>query len=551
MLRRLLAFLVPFTMLTALFGACGSRDPHGAEEETELTERTGDFRMKALSYPGEVLADIAPDEESAFAARASGSGYTGMRNREGTSIILSPHFTLSGPAGGIPVYATPVYIGGTGSGALHSFASVDVEFGKEESFALTLIPAGGISGGSISLFGPENGGEAVTKKDAVELRIGRYGVYTLIFGMDQEHGFTLFVRPYADEEEEIASLRSELGYEHVTVLEPGLHRETHMSFGTDGGVIYMKAGAVLCPDHALDILSDADAAEKREEGAVGENALGLNRYPVINAFGKQDVRILGRGTVDMTGLDWHERRGAVFSLCSGVTLSDLILINPSEWATIFYRCENVRVRRCMVLGWKTNSDGFAVCNSRDVEILDSFARTGDDLFEVKTLGGPEEATAEDVVFSRCQAWGGKARCYGVTGETERDIRHVEFRDSAVIIRDATWDNDRIGSLVIIRETGSGRIRDITFRNIVVGYDAGRAVNCAVCSASLSGSEITGIVFDGVEYRAEMESRCMNNLGAGNVMDVTFRNVTANGEKISPANLGRKVLTDSPGLCRAE
>lgn len=90
-----------------------------------------------------------------------------------------------------------------------------------------------------------------------------------------------------------------------------------------------------------------------------------------------------------------------------------------------------------------------------------------------------------------------------------------------------------------------------FRNIVVGYDAGRAVNCAVYSASLSGSEISGIVFDGVEYRAEMESRCMNNLGAGNVMDVTFRNVTANGEKISPANLGRKVLTDSPGLCRAE
>ncbi|MBO4407166.1 MAG: hypothetical protein J5849_05645, partial [Clostridia bacterium] len=395
-----------------------------------------------------------------------------------------------------------------------------------------------------------DGGEIDAGDGAITLRLRKYGVYTLLFGTDQEHAFTLFVRPFSDEEKEIAALRAELGEENVRVLEPGIHTDAHLSFDRDGSVLYMKAGAILLPEHTLDILSDKDAAEKSEEGALAENALGLNRYPVINACGKKDVRVLGRGTVDMTGLDWHERRGAVFSLCDGVELSDLIVINPCEWATIFYRSENVSVRRCAVFGWKTNSDAFAVCNSRNARVTDSFARSGDDLFEVKTLGGPEDASAGNVTFARCQAWGGKARCFGVTGEIEREIDGVLFEDSAVLVRDATWDNDRIGSLVVIRETGTGEVKNVIFRNMTVWYDAGRAINCAVYAPEIAGSRIFA-VFEKIVCRAGMEARCEGRTDGGNAMEIVFRKVTVNGERITKENLGEKVLLDDPAIARAE
>ena len=66
-----------------------------------------------------------------------------------------------------------------------------------------------------------------------------------------------------------------------------------------------------------------------------------------------------------------------------------------------------------------NSDAFAICNSIDVQVTDCFARTGDDMFEVKTLGGVDTAVSRDITFRRCQAWGSKARCFGIIGEIEK------------------------------------------------------------------------------------------------------------------------------------
>ena len=299
-------------------------------------------------------------------------------------------------------------------------------------------------------------------------------------------------------------------------------------------VIYLKAGAILLPKHTIDIMDDDAASKETEFGAKETNELGLNRYPVINGYAHDNLVIAGRGTVDMTQLDWHERRGIVFSLCNGVTMDGVIIINPCEWSFITYRCEDVTVTQSAVLGYRTNSDAFAICNSIDVKVTDCFARTGDDMFEVKTLGGVDTAVSRNITFSRCQAWGSKARCFGIIGEIEKDVSDIVFEDSIVIFRDATWDNNRIGSLVVLRECGTGNVSGVTFRNISVHHDSGRAINVGVYTRGLKEGTMENLTFENVSYNADMVSQVRRN--DGKPLKITLDGVIANGSELNWLNV---------------
>ena len=554
MIKRTVSLLLAAALFFLLFPGCGQEKAAGEEKEgTGMAARESkEFLLSAFTYPEEVLYPLPASDGgkalSELLRRTVKSGYGGMKHQEGTSLVHSPYFSLTAEGVEVPVYAAPVYIATGNRGALHSFASVDLAFGKEKEAVFILT---GLSGTDLSephLFSSDEKARVELKDGAAEITLTGFGTYTLLFHDDQESAFTLFVRPYADEEEEIARLRETRGEDKVRVFEPGLHEITYELWDEDDVVFYLKSGAVLLPKHTFDMDSDEDIAGKREERDPEYEASGVTRFPVMAAFQKKGLRLLGRGTIDMTGMDWHERCGPTFAACEDILVEDLIVVNAAEWSLIVSDCRDAVIRRCAVFGFRTNSDAFAVASSEQVTVTDSFARTGDDMFQVKNTGGRE---TKNVLFTRCQAWGSKARCYGVTGEVMGDISDVTFEKSFVIWRDAIWDNDRIGSLVVIRETGTGKIENILFRDIEVWYDAGRAVNCVVYSPEIAGSEALGVVFENVTYRAKMESQCMINAGEGNRMDVLFKNVTANGERITPENLAKKVLSDAPGLCRAE
>lgn len=510
------------------------------------------YRIRSLTYPSSAVQTLEQRNLTAesFVQRTTGSGYDGQTHRAGTNLVVSPYYTATADNLAVPVYATPVYVATGNKGALHSFASIDVEFADHARVAIQLDVSSRIACSSVQVFSA-NGTTAAVHNNRITMNVTAHGVYTLVLNDSQDTAFTLFVREYADEEAEIAAYRRQYGEDKVLVYEPGLHPIDYLLLMKNDMVLYLKAGAILLPKHTFDIRSDIQASTLSEGTASYCNALGLNRFPVVNGFQSSNLRIAGRGTVDMTGMDWHERRGIVFSLCNNVTIEGVILVNPAEWALITYRCSNVRISQCAVLGYRTNSDAFAICNSVDVQVTDCFARTGDDMFEVKTLGGPSDAVSRNITYSRCQAWGSKARCFGIIGEIERDVSDVLFEDSTVIWRDAIWDNDRIGSLVVIREVGQGIVQDITFRNIQIHQDKGRAINCVVYTPGLAGSRMNGILFENIRYTAGMPSQCKLNSGSGNQMKVTLKNVTANGEKVTSGNLHELFLQDQNGLIAVE
>lgn len=554
MKKRFIFPLLAACLTALLLAACIPAENPGEEESTvnnTVPAAPDGYAVVPLRYPESAVQTLAERgiSLSSLCGRAAGeTSYSGNRHYTGTNLVVSPYFTASVDDVAVPVYAAPVYVATGSYGALHSFASVDVDFGDHTSVLLKLTVDNSVPVTSAQVFSNEEA-QLACSQQGVRLTVRTHGVYTIVLNDSQDYAFTLFVRTYQDEDAEIAAYRAQYGEDHVKVMEPGVHEIDYLLMTQDHSVLYLKAGAILLPKHTMDVMDDTAAASAAEFGAKETNGLGLNRYPVINGYRREDITIAGRGTVDMTQLDWHERRGIVFSLCSTVSVDGVILVNPCEWALITYRCEDVSVTQSAVLGYRTNSDAFAICNSVDVTVTDCFARTGDDMFEVKTLGGEETAVSRNITFRRCQAWGSKARCFGVIGEMERDISNILFEDGIVIFRDAVWDNNRIGSLVVLRECGSGVVDSVTFRNITIHEDAGRAINVGVYSADLTDSRMTNIVFENIQYHAQMKSQIRMNRGS--TLSVLLRNVAADDVPLTRSNLEEYFYWDQPGLILVE
>ena len=501
--------------------------------ENTVPEDTGNG-IAPLRYPDEVVQRDESFSVSDFSARAAGeTSYVGNGHYDGTSLIVSPFYTGTVNKMELPVYATPVYVADGNYGVLHSYASVNVDFTKNQTATITLTPVGKTPLKSAQLFS-QGEGKLLVANGELTLKVKEHGVYTIVVNDSQSYAITVFVRTWENEDAAIAQYREQYGEENVIVYEPGLHEIDYIWLQKSNMVLYLKAGAVLLPKHTFDIQSDSAASNMAEFGAQESNGIGLNRYPVVNGYACENLIIAGRGTVDMTQLDWHERRGIVFTQCTGVTMDGVIMLNPCEWAFITYRCTDVNVTQSAVFGYRTNSDAFAICNSINVNVSDCFARTGDDMFEVKALGGVYGAVSKDITFSRCTAWGSKARCFGVIAEIEKDVTNILFEDGIVIFRDAIWDNNRLGSLVVLRECGSGNVDGVTFRNILIHYDYGRPINVGVYSDNLTGGSIKNVVFENITYRSAMKGqiRCLN----GGQLQITFKNISANGNILDDSNM---------------
>ena len=480
------------------------------------------------------------------------ASYVGNAGWNVSSIAVSPDYTMAVNGVDVPVYCTPVYVSAGKCGALQSFATIDV---SGENFNLSVtIKANGFTFS-----------KAIVKPDRLEVipntsgqtitgTIQKYGNYTFLVcdsnGVaSQQHALTLAVRAYADEEAEIAEYKAKYGAGNVTVYNAGTHMVDYIHIKDSNNLIYLRRGSLLVMKHSIDINSDSDNQNKSEPGAKSSNGWGLNRYPVITVNNKNNIRIIGRGTIDGGQLDWHERRGIMASNCDGFIIDGINIVNFPEWGIITYICKNVSIKNVLIFGFKTNSDAFALCNTQNADVTNCFARSGDDMFEVKTLGSGNmgKDVSKNICYTDCVAWGSKARAFGITGEVEQNISDVTFRNCAVIFRDAVWDNSRLGSLVIIVETGGGNISNVTFENIEIYDDAGRAINISNLKSSGANNKISDIVFRNVNYHSVAKNRMGTNKSGSNSIIATFQNVTANSDKITQDNFAAYMLFSGPNI----
>ena len=505
-------------------------------------------KIVPVVYPDTAVKTIAGlgfTENEYVNVKRGDFSYEGNSGHPEATVVVSPHFSLDIEGVQVPVYATVVYIGENSDCALHSYAIAETDsFDDGLNVKISLLAS---NHDSVVVLPKEPQVSADMKNGFVTAEITAPGDYTFVFCdhkgvVDQYHSVTLFIRGYREEDEEIKYLKDKLGSENVMVFDAGVRFFNHIEIEKDDSVLYFRRGSLLIargnPEY-----SDNDSYI--EEGAQEKTGWGFTRYPLISANGKRNIRIAGNGTIDAGQLGWHERRGVVLHDCSRFKISGLTILNVPEWAMILYCCDDFHISDVRVFGYKTNSDGIAVCNSSNAEVSGCFSRSGDDLFEVKTFkGGPKCLAAENIIFRNCIAWAGKARCFGVIAELHRNVNNVIFKDCSVIVRDATWDDHILGSLVIICSEGSGKISGITFENIDIWQDHGRAINIVNTDEKQDERIVEKIVFRNIKYKSVLPDIFIAGERGRNRIEAEFIGLIRNGSAVTRENIGEHVIMDT-------
>ena len=396
-----------FALFLAFFSAFNIFDgpnevPHSGSKEV----------FEYLEYPEEAIKSLSSVglTTTSFTKRADDDGDELYVNAQGyqdiNGIIKSPYFTVHVEETCIPVYATTVFVGNTQKGALHSFCEVYVDTSKNFELSFQLNTHGFMIN-NVTILPRTLDFKPIYQNTVLNGKITQLGTYTFVFNNDdQEHGFTIFVRELVDEDAEIRKYQ-EQGYNVVTV-EKGFHNSDAFFdlYGSNNTVFYLKRGAYLLSKHTYDITSDNDnynntSKQDTDLMNAGHLPMGLNRCPYLNLTGCNNVKIVGSGVVDLSHLDRAERRGIVIAYANNIEISGVKFINSPEWTFITYDSENITIKDVDIFGYRQNSDAFAICNTRNATIDNSFCRSGDDLFDVKAAGGREEAISQNVTFTNC------------------------------------------------------------------------------------------------------------------------------------------------------
>ena len=222
----------------------------------------------------------------------------------------------------------------------------------------------------------------------------------------------------------------------VIYFGPGVHRP---------GIIELKSGQVLYAD----------------AGAVVHTA--------IIAENQDNIRVLGHGILDNSEFHRTGEKGQhanscmVLKKCRNVEVRGVIFKDACAWTLTAWGCENIIIDNAKAIGmWRYNSDGFDMCNSRNVVISNCFVRAFDDCIVLKGFPGYNYMNVENIIVSGCVIWCDWGRGLEIGAETcAKEYRNILFEDCD-LIHSAHMAMD-------IQNSGNAHVHDVLFDNIRVEY----------------------------------------------------------------------------------
>lgn len=252
---------------------------------------------------------------------------------------------------------------------------------------------------------------------------------------------------------------------------PGEHTVSRLVVRS-GQTLYLAPGAVLY-------------------GEMFQQKKGGPFSPVVSLIG-DNIKVCGRGIIDGS-LCETLTTNLLFVKGRNITIEGITLRDASVWTIPVKDAENVLIDRVKILGYRANSDGIDICNSRNVTIRNCFIRTLDDLIVVKTTrtGGP----AEHIHAYGNILWNEVAHALSIGAEINQDITDVVFEDNDII-----HDKGREWSLRVYH-CDNGRVKDVVFRNLRIGESRNLIslwINKAIWSTSEERGRIENVVFEDIQ-----------------------------------------------------
>jgi len=306
---------------------------------------------------------------------------------------------------------------------------------------------------------------------------------------------------------------------NVIFYGPGLHELTSLVVG-DNKTLYVAGGAIVRTVIGKEEKFDVEPA-------------GIRNYPPSIILAGRNVKLKGRGIIDAGLLPTHSRN-MVFSSGNGLSLEGVILRNTSAWTMHVYKAANVSIDNIKILGYRANSDGIDISNSRNVVVNNCFVRTNDDLVVVKSWEG--QGRSEHIIVQNCVLWNQLAHALSLGAELREDVNDVVFKNCDII-----HDTGREWSLRIFH-SDSSRISNIVFQNIRI-EESHRFISLwtgkNVHSSQKKYGTIENVTFKDIKVTGQPLS--IELIGGDNdhsIKNVVFKNVTVNNKPLNNAGVGQ-------------
>ena len=308
------------------------------------------------------------------------------------------------------------------------------------------------------------------------------------------------------------------GDPNVIYFGPGIHEVSHLVV-SNNQTVYVAGGAVvqgvIRPDEKFRISSYS----------------GLRTYSPTFVLKGTNITFRGRGIVDGSRCTTHARNLVVVQ-GKDVTLEGVILRDSSTWNVPIRQSDRVRVRNLKLLGYRANSDGIDICNSRDVTVEGCFIRTLDDLIVVKTDQGQGEARR--IVARDCVLWNEVAHALSIGAELRENVDEVLFTNCDVI-----HDKGREWTLRVYH-CDSARIRNVRFENLRI-EESPRLISLWIDKAfwtrDAERGHIDGVHFKNIRAKADplrVEFKGFDETHA--VENVVLEDVVVNGRPLAGADV---------------
>ncbi|MCG1037434.1 glycosyl hydrolase family 28 protein [Polaribacter sargassicola] len=284
----------------------------------------------------------------------------------------------------------------------------------------------------------------------------------------------------------------------VMYFGPGLHEVTHIKI-PENTTVYIAGGAY--------IKAIVDAEEQPIEKMISQNLT-----PPTFFMEGENITIRGRGIIDQAAIPKKKRRYTIFAQHSkNINIEGVTILDPSHWTIPLQATDDIHVDNIKILGWRGNSDGVDISNSRNALVENCFMRTLDDAVVIKSFKGKGEV--KNIHTRKCVIWNELAHSLSIGAEIQENVTNVIFEDCDVI-----HDKGRETALRVYH-CDDALISDVIFRDIRI-EEARRLISCWI----------------GKTRWTESEER-------GNVRNVIFKDIVATSAPIDTTLTGFQDGTD--------
>lgn len=295
----------------------------------------------------------------------------------------------------------------------------------------------------------------------------------------------------------------------VIFFGPGIHEVSNMIIG-DNKTLYIAGGAIV-----RGIITP-------EEKYTISSYSGQRVYsPTFDLQGR-NITIRGRGIIDGSRCPTHARN-MIFVHGNNIKIEGVILRDASSWTIPIRGSEGVVVTNLKLLGYRANSDGIDICNSREVLVEDCFIRTLDDLVVVKS--DKNKGETRNIITRKCILWNQVAHALSLGAEMSEDITDVLFTDCDII-----HDRGREWSLRVF-QSDAGWIKNIRFENIRI-EETQRFISLWIdrsfWTRDNERGHIKGIIFKDISAKGKLLKVELKGFDTEHLVeDVLFENVSFN------------------------